>query len=378
MQARRAGRWCSPLRPLLLHLEPTVVGSSRGVASTHAPALAPHAAVVEQMARHMRSRGLQQTLGTASALLTAQALQHGHVAAKWLLQPPGMGAAGSSSSAAAPLPDDAVESCLLGRGSPQACMQKLLHSGGGASSSSCSGSAAEDAAAAALRPDRTVANVVLAGLAVRGCTTEAVQLFDWMKQQPAAPEPAAAAAATGSRARRRPAPVCSPDAWTCQLLLYAALNAPKEHQLELTLRAVKEARCGVLMLPALVRWALALLFSGWLAPMIDSSTMPMHADTTLLGTLQGACGSRRRQEAQQRRRREEQRRCGRHGLGPAHAQRHPCSHAAVWPGAAAAGGGGGWCGRGARGAAAAAEGDDAVAGGSASCRRPWFIGLCCS
>lgn len=209
-------------------------------------------AVVEQMARHMRSRGLPQTLGTASALLTAQALQHGRTTAKWLLQPfpqQQHGSASASSSGALPpleLPDEVAESCLLGRGSPQASMRRLVDA---ATAGSGSGRGRSS-----LRVSTGVANVVLAGLAVRGCTAEAVQLFEWMKQQrqqqAAAPAPAASgqqqpkttqsrskAAAGGSQQA-----ACTPNWWTHQLLLYAALNAPKEHQLELTLRAVKEAR----------------------------------------------------------------------------------------------------------------------------------------
>lgn len=219
------------------------------------PPLAPHAplalnprccllpaccrAVVEQMARHMRSRGLQQSLGTASALLTAQALQQGREAAKWLLQPPGSGkpsSGGGASGAEVRLPDEAVESCLLGRGSPQACMERLMHAAGG-------GGGGNSKPAPALRPSTAVANVVLAGLAVRGCTGDAFRLFDWMKQQQAEAQQRAAAAvrAAGSRPRAAPA-ACDPDQWTLRLLLYAAMNAPQEQQLELTLRAVQEAR----------------------------------------------------------------------------------------------------------------------------------------
>ncbi len=185
----------------------------------------------------MRARGLPQTLGTASALLTCQALQHGNATAKWLLQPFGGGgsaaSAAASSAAALQLPDDVVESCLLGRGNPRECLAKLLAaSGSGSSSSAAAGTGP------AARPTTTTANIVLAGFAARGCTAEALQLFDWMKAQ------------HGQQARRRPssstataaAPQCVPDWWTHHLLLFAALNAPKQQQLELTLRAVREAR----------------------------------------------------------------------------------------------------------------------------------------
>jgi hypothetical protein len=222
-------------------------------------------AVVEQMARHMRSRGLPQTLGTASALLTAQALQHGRTTAKWLLQPfpqqqhggGGHGGASPSSGNALPpleLPDEVAESCLLGRGSPQASMQRLMAAataGTGSSSSSSS------RGRSSLRVSTGVANVVLAGLAVRGCTAEAVQLFDWMKEQRRQQQAAASAAGgqqqpRAARSRSKPAAgaggsqqaACTPNWWTHQLLLYAALNAPREQQLELTLRAAKEARSG--------------------------------------------------------------------------------------------------------------------------------------
>ncbi len=217
-------------------------------------------AVVEQMARHMRARGLPQTLGTASALLTAQALQHGHGTAKWLLQPLGTGGGRQSSGSGGSgskigLPDSLVDSCLLGRGEPKACMQRLTSGDSGPSAPSHR------------RPSTAEFNVVLAGLAVRGCTEEAVQLFDHMKQlqQRAEQQVAAAAAAAGAAAPavraaaggRRHVPAVSaaaagrlhvaglpgaPDKWTYSLLLYAALNARKDQQLELTLRAVQEAR----------------------------------------------------------------------------------------------------------------------------------------
>lgn len=185
----------------------------------------------------MRARGLPQTLGTTSALLTCQALQHGNATAKWLLQPFGGGgsaaSAAASSAAALQLPDDVVESCLLGRGNPRECLAKLLAaSGSGSSSSAAAGTGP------AARPTTTTANIVLAGLAARGCTAEVLQLFDWMKAQ------------HGQQARRRPSsstataaePQCVPDWWTHHLLLFTALNAPKQQQLELTLRAVREAR----------------------------------------------------------------------------------------------------------------------------------------
>ena len=238
------------------------------------------------MARHMRARGLPHTLGTAAALLTAQALQHGHDTAKWLLQPPGLHAAagsgggggggsggragsGSSSGAAAlQLPDAAVESCLLGRGSPHDCAQRLMQQtsdGGGGGGARAGG-----------RPSTAVANVVLAGLAARGHTDDAFQLYDWMKQQQAEAEARVAAAAAragqaeapvvrgaqggrGAGGAGRPAAVavarapCAPDAWTLQLLLYAALNAPKERQLELALRAMQEARCVCWLGPRVCR-----------------------------------------------------------------------------------------------------------------------------
>lgn len=220
----------------------------------------------------MRSRGLPQTLGTASALLTAQALQHGHDTAKWLLQPPalragsGEGGGGASSSsgskavggggsaAAVRLPDEAVESCLLGRGSPQACMERLLEGPFKGSSGS----------RAPFRPTTATANVVLAGLAVRGCTEDAFRLFEWMKQRQVDAEAKVAAAAAGAAHAQAPAvraagggrsgsggkqpalavapAPCAPDAWTLHLLLFAALNAPKDQQLELTLRALQEGR----------------------------------------------------------------------------------------------------------------------------------------
>lgn len=211
----------------------------------------------------MRSRGLPQTLGTASALLTAQALQHGHGTAKWLLQAPGTGGGGGKQSGGGggsgsgsaggsgtdvQLPETLVDSCLLGRGDPKACMSQLVGADSG------------DHAAQQNRPPGTDAfNVVLAGLAVRGCTQEAFQLFGHMKQlQQEAEQRLAAAARTagsagGAAARtaaraaagRRQAmapPPGAPDHWTYSLLLFAALNAPKEQQLELTLRAVQEAR----------------------------------------------------------------------------------------------------------------------------------------
>lgn len=175
----------------------------------------------------MRTRGLPQTLGTTSALLTCQALQHGSTAAKWLLQPYASGAS-ASSAAAVQLPDEVVESCLLGRGSPERCLAKLLaggHSHGGSSAAAAGGNPAAS-------PNTTMANVILAGLAVRGCNADALHLFDWMKAQRAEHGQKTAAAAA-----------CAPDWWTHQLLLFAALNAPKAQQLELTLRAVREARC---------------------------------------------------------------------------------------------------------------------------------------
>ena len=107
------------------------------------------------------------------------------------------------------------------------------------------------------------ANVVLAGLAVRGCTAEAVQLFDWMQQERRQQQLAAEGLSPvegrrpgegkscggggGGRATRAAAATSAaapPDWWTLQLLLYTALNAPREQQLLLTLRAVREARCG--------------------------------------------------------------------------------------------------------------------------------------
>ncbi|KAL4457439.1 hypothetical protein ABPG75_012304 [Micractinium tetrahymenae] len=191
-------------------------------------------AVVEQMARHMRARGLPHTLGTASALLTSQALQHGTAAAKWLLQPSSGGSA--SSAAALQLPDEAVESCLLGRGSPRGCVEKLLAGSSTSSSSSGGGSSKARGGNGALHPT-TTANIILAGLAVRGCTADALRLFDWMKaqrgQQAQQGRHGSAAAAAAA---------CAPDWWTHQLLLFAGLNAPKEQQLELTLRAAREAR----------------------------------------------------------------------------------------------------------------------------------------
>lgn len=193
------------------------------------------------MARHMRSRGLPQTLGTASALLTAQALQHGRGAAKWLLQPPPHLGGGAGSAAQLALPEAVLESCLLGRGSPQACMESLVAQavgGGGGGSGK-----------AAWRPTTAAANIVLGGLAVQGCTADAFRLYGWMKARQEAAEQrvaavAAAAAASGAPPRGLhvpPAP-CSPDEWTLHLLLYAALNAPAGQQLELALRAVQEAR----------------------------------------------------------------------------------------------------------------------------------------
>lgn len=210
----------------------------------------------------MRARGLPHTLGTASALLTAQALQRGHQTAKWLLQPPGLhtsagggggggraGSGGSGSATAVQLPDEAVESCLLGRGSPQESMQRLMGQAGGG------------AAQARRRPSTMQSNVVLGGLAVSGYTDDAFQLYAWMKQQQADADARVAAAAAapteapavrgarGGRAAGRPAALaaapapCAPDAWTLQLLLFAALNAPQERQLELVLRAMQEARC---------------------------------------------------------------------------------------------------------------------------------------
>lgn len=197
----------------------------------------------------MRARGLSQTLGTASALLTAQALQHGHTTAKWLLQPAGSGGAEGpagggkgGSTSKVQIPDEAVESCLLGRGSPQECVHRLMQQGGGTAGGGrrpC--------------PSTAAANVVLGGLAVRGHADEAFQVFDWMKQRRKAAEQqvAAAAAAAATRSERARtyggAPFLAavpgaPDAWTHQLLLFAALNAPAERRLELTLRAVQEAR----------------------------------------------------------------------------------------------------------------------------------------
>lgn len=183
----------------------------------------------------MRARGLPQMLGTASALLTCQALQHGNTTAKWLLQPfggDGASSAGAISAAAVQLPDDVVESCLLGRGSPQSCLAKLLAGSSSGSSSSSSSSAAAGIAPAAL-PTTTTANIILAGLAARGCTAEALQLFNWMQGQQTQQ------AQQSSKAMQAP---CAPDWWTHQLLLFAALNGPREQQLELTLRAVREAR----------------------------------------------------------------------------------------------------------------------------------------
>lgn len=223
-----------------------------------APALPSCPTVVEQMARHMRSRGLPLTLGTASALLTAQALQHGHDTAKWLLQLPGSGggrpggggSGGSGSGSEVRLPNAVVDSCLLGRGDPRMCAERLtgLHS--------------SPSRAAGWLPDTAALNVVLAGLAVHGCTEEAFRLFAYMKgmqqegeQRVAAAEAAAAtaagkaategeAAAAGTAARRRRAVPWpgAPDQWTYSLLLFAALNAPKEQQLDLTLKAVQAAR----------------------------------------------------------------------------------------------------------------------------------------
>ncbi|PRW55912.1 hypothetical protein C2E21_5247 [Chlorella sorokiniana] len=215
-------------------------------------------AVVEQMARHMRSRDLRHTAGTASALLTAQALQHGHTTAKWLLQPPGTaggkpgvdggGSGGGSSGGSGDsrdvwVPTPLVDVCLLGRGNPKEVAERLI---------------ANDSTRKAQqgwRPDASACNVVLAGLAVRGSTQEAFQLFEHMKQQQqeqqqqraaAAAERAAAAGGTagGAAARRLRMPwrQVAPNQWTYSLLLFAALNAPKEQQLELTLRVLQEAR----------------------------------------------------------------------------------------------------------------------------------------
>ncbi|KAL4857841.1 Pentatricopeptide repeat-containing protein [Chlorella vulgaris] len=222
--------------------------------------------VVEQLARHQRSRGLSQTLGTASALLTAQALQHGHATAKWLLQPPGIGSGGSGggggtdsgrSAVTVRLPDEVVESCLLGRGTPQACMHQLMASstlsgvhdssgGGRGGHGGRSSSGGQVIVGAGFSAGRAVANIVLAGLAARGCTADAVQLYDWMKQQQrqqqSPRQQAAAGGAHQGRQRQRQPSVCSPNAWTRQLLLFTALNAAPDQQLELLLRALKEAR----------------------------------------------------------------------------------------------------------------------------------------
>ena len=217
------------------------------------------------MARHMRARGQRQTLGTAAALLTAQALQRGHPAAKWLLQSPaitqqqqqqqqhGGGSTHGPLAVTVQLPDDVVESCLLGRGSPVACMQKLI-----GSSSAAAGALSEQQ-----RPHTSTANIVLAGLAAQGHTQEAFQLFEWMRtqqaqqgqqaqqaQEGAAPEapprrgakPAARAPPRQRQQRPQQRQAFAPNWWTHQLLLFAALNAPREQQLELTLQAVKEAR----------------------------------------------------------------------------------------------------------------------------------------
>jgi hypothetical protein len=89
---------------------------------------------------------------------------------------------------------------------------------------------------------RTLANVILAGLASQGCAVEAVQLYDWMKTQGLERQRRQREQAAEQQRQQRLPPPCSPDAWTQQLLLFAALNAPPELRLELTLLAVKEAR----------------------------------------------------------------------------------------------------------------------------------------
>jgi hypothetical protein len=182
-----------------------------------------------------------------------QALQRGRATAKWLLQPPG------PSSEEVRLPDGAVESCLLGRQRPEAALEALLSSssssnfgasGSGVPTSSSSSSQDSMAAGQGWPASTTLANVVLAGLAVHGHTADAVRLFDWMKQQAGDhdEQQQQVAGQRHQRQNRRRAQfsaACQPDAWTQRLLLFAGLNAPPEQQLEVTLRAVKEARWAV-------------------------------------------------------------------------------------------------------------------------------------
>lgn len=91
--------------------------------------------VVDHLARHLRSRGLVHSSGTAAALLTSQALQRGMPSARWLLHPDdphsqhmpqrgqpqaqhhGMAAAPPGSRPLRGVPDHLMDRCLLGRGS---------------------------------------------------------------------------------------------------------------------------------------------------------------------------------------------------------------------------------------------------------------------
>lgn len=170
------------------------------------------------MARHRKAARLPQTLGIASALLTAQALRSGRPTAKWLLQQEEWPSEGSLEekagirarrAAAVALPDAVVEACLLGRGDAAALTDQLLPGGGGG---------------AHVLP-ATAANVLIGGLGVQGRAGAAFAVYDWMQ-------------AAGQQL-----PSLRPDWWTHRLLLYAALNAEEESaRLDLTLRALAGAR----------------------------------------------------------------------------------------------------------------------------------------
>lgn len=177
---------------------------------------------MEHLARHRKAARLPQTVGIASALLTAQALAAGRPAARWLLQQEEWPAEGSLEeqasirarrAAAVALPDAVVEACLLGRGDAAALARRLLEhgelpvGGGGQQLSS------------------TAANVLIGGLGVQGQAEEAFAVYGWVQE------------ADG----QQPGP--RPDWWTHRLLLYAALNAREEStRLDLTLRALAAAR----------------------------------------------------------------------------------------------------------------------------------------